>query len=129
MAIEDRATQVVKSFKCVAALATNHLVVVLDTAAANSVEMSAANTDVPIGVLRSTGATAGDLVDVVMFGIAKLTAGAAITRGAHLQLSGATDGKVKTLVATGYDIGTALESAASGDIFEAFINIIGIPKA
>ena len=128
MATEDRNTQIVKSFKCTAAMATKYVSVMIDTSAANTVKVPTAATDVPIGVISCVGTTAGDLVDVVMFGIAKVKAGGTITRGDHVQIKDTT-GEVKVLVATGYDIGVALETAADHDIIEVFVNINGLPKA
>lgn len=129
MAIFDEKSQIKKAMKCAAAMATNHTVVIGDTSTSNQVKAPTAATDVPVGVISTTAATAGDLVDVVLFGIAKVKCGASITRFSALQIKDTT-GEVKTLVATGYFVGIALESGSDHDIIEAFIcPLAGIPKA
>jgi hypothetical protein len=91
------------------------------------VATSGAATDVPAGVAPAAAAT-GTLLPVVRFGPAYVIAAAPITAGAAIQSNG--DGKVKTLVATGYSLGWAEEAAAAdGDVIKAWIQMSMIPKA
>jgi hypothetical protein len=63
----------------------------------------------------------GETIEVVQFGRVKLKAGGTITRGDLVKAS--TDGVAITFGTTGaaYIAGKALQSAVSGDIFEAFL--------
>ncbi|MCK4329261.1 hypothetical protein KAX02_05410 [candidate division WOR-3 bacterium] len=111
-----------------AAIATGKSRFVMGDATADTVKAPTAATDVPIGVRENACVTAGDSVDVVLFGLTHITLGATVAQWAHIQING-TDGKAKTLAATGYDAGVCHEGGDTGEIVKCFIDIIGIPMA
>lgn len=81
---------------------------------APAVIQGAAATDALLGVTTNTAAAvSGETVDVVMFGEAQVTAGAAVAAGAFLT-SDAT-GRAVTAAATNPCIGRALTAAAAAD--------------
>jgi len=114
---------VVKNYVAGAALVDNQLV---KFGASDDVVVPAtAAADFVLGVVDQTnGAATGKRVDVVLFGVSDVKAGAAITRGALLT-SDANGLAVPAAPAAGANariIGVALSSMASGDIMPAFIN-------
>lgn len=110
----------VKSFKATAAIAA--YIAVKFGADDQTIALATAVGDLTIGFTNEIAATAldvtnGNLVDVVLEGIAEATAGAAITRGARLTID--SIGRVITAApGTGVNnqiIGIAMASAASAD--------------
>jgi hypothetical protein len=79
----------------------------------NQVILMAAITDIPIGVAKQTVAS-GAAVGVQLNGIARMEAGAAITKGQ--QVGGDTVGRAITAVATAGIGGIALEDAAAAGV-------------
>lgn len=74
----------------------------------------------PIGILN-TSARSGELCSVQYQGIVKAVAGAAVsTLGYPLQAS--SGGYLFAAVSGGNHIGRALETAASGDLFQALVD-------
>lgn len=120
-------SKITQGFK-MAAAATGRFRFVMGSATADTVKAPTAATDVPIGVRENACVTAGDSVDVVLFGLTHITLGATVAQWAHIQING-TAGKAKTLAATGYDAGVCLEGGDADEIVKCFVNIIGIPKA
>ena len=94
-------------------------------ASGNAVEC-AATTDKPVGVLQNKP-TSGNQAEIVVIGVTKASADAAVVAGA--QLGAAADGQVVTYVA-GTDttkglVGQAITSAgAAGVIFTAIVNCV-----
>ena len=94
-------------------------------ASGNAVECAAV-TDKPVGVLQNKP-TSGNQAEIVVIGVTKVSADAAVTAGA--QLGAAADGQVVTYVA-GTDttkglVGQAITSAgAAGVIFTAIVNCV-----
>ena len=86
----------------------------------------AAVTDIPIGVLQNKP-TSGNQAEIVVIGVSKVSADAAVTAGA--QLGAAADGQAVSYVA-GTDttkclVGQAITSAgAAGVIFTAIVNCV-----
>lgn len=124
---ENQDTWVEAPFTCATDLsAKQHLIV--KESAAGVVAIMAAATDLPVGVLKDkpNGSAASASARVVIFGLVKLIAGAAITAGARIQ--GDAAGKAIPLVATGYGIGRALTAASNdGDEITAFVNFATPP--
>ena len=107
---------------CDAALAADGLIV-KQGSDANHVAVTAANTDVPMGLTNQPTDAAEDSVAVRLFGkgpTKRMTAGEAIA--ANAEVVATADGKAATLPTTGgtyYVIGRALTAAAGdGDVFE-----------
>ncbi|MDB6108263.1 MAG: hypothetical protein JWR69_13 [Pedosphaera sp.] len=106
-----------------AALATRFFVVKIGSDA-DHVAVSAANTDIPLGICTDEAPAAEELVSIALLGAApgtlKAVAGAAIAAGAFIQSNG--DGTVITLKATSgtwYIIGRAITAAAAAnDVIE-----------
>lgn len=119
---------VVQGFKMTAAATGKFRFVIGDTGNADQVKAPTAATDVPKGIRQNACVTAGDSVDVVLFGLTHITLGATVAQWAHIQING-TAGKAKTLASTGYDAGWLLEGGDADEIVKCFLNIIGIPKA
>lgn len=90
----------------------------LDTTA-NTVIVTAAIADLPIGVAMISG-VAGENIPVQQFGKAKCVASAAVSIGDELMATASGAGKVSTLAgATARGIGVALTAATTdGDIIE-----------
>lgn len=111
------------SFLAGGTVTANRLV---EISAANTVTMTDAITDLPIGVATIGGST-GDLVTVQQFGKAKLTASAAISVGAQVMPTASGDGKVSTASgATARTVGVALTAAGDdGDIVEVQLLLAG----
>lgn len=97
-------------------------------ATAGTCAVIAAATDRPIAVQQDKPSTATDdsRLGLVVVGIVRLKADAAISAGAEIQAS--ADGDAKTAVATGYVAGFAMEAAtAAGDIISCYVNLINPP--
>ena len=100
--------------------------------AARTVNVCAAATDIPIGVLQNKPAAANRGAVVRVAGSTKLVADAAITYGWLLGTSadGQADRKIPGTDTTEYFVGQALEDAgAAGDIFEAVVDCASPSKA
>lgn len=86
---------------------------------------SAGPTDLTIGAVQEVSPAQGERVDVALMGIAYITAGAAIARGAQLT-SDASGRAVTAAPAVGVNARTsavALESAsAAGDVFRVLLS-------
>lgn len=80
------------------------------------------------GVLYNNPNAAGQAASVVTFGVAKVVAGAAISRGALVASD--ANGKAKTAVSTNRVLGRALEGAnADGEIIKVLLKLQGEPNA
>ena len=92
--------------------------------AARQVALCNGATDKPIGVLTNKPDASGKAANVLVVGIARVVAGGTITAGDLIGTD--ANGKATTLVpgtdTTKYIVGTARQSAVSGDVFEAFVN-------
>jgi Uncharacterized conserved protein (DUF2190) len=116
-----------------------YVVVVLGTNE-NQVDLPAAVTDTPLGVIQDEAAAAGDSVPVRLSGVTKIVANGAFSKGDHLAIA-ATTGRVDTVsgLDSSFDWGTAtaqkpllvaLEAAsAGGEIIEALIRPFYFPWA
>ena len=90
----------------------------------NTVILCAAVTDVPAGVLQNKPSAAGQVAEVMLWGVSKLRVGAvALTYGLAVGTN-ATGEAVTELVAetTHYNVGRVLEGAAASGICSAMIN-------
>ncbi len=108
-----------KTYLAAAAISRYNLVKI--GADATHVAVSAGATDKILGIALDQAESAEDPISVAVLGACKGTqlviAGAAITLGDWVQSNG--DGTVKTLVATGYAVGRALNAASgAGDLVE-----------
>lgn len=125
---ENQDTWVEAPFTCATDLSAKQHMAVKESAARVVAAMAAA-TDLPVGVLKDKPVGSGSAsasARVVVFGIVKMIAGAAITAGARIQ--GDAAGKAIPLVATGYGIGRALTAASNdGDEITAFVNFATPP--
>lgn len=92
------------------------------SAAPNVVTAANAIADLSLGV-SLTSAASGDPVPCQVFGIAKVTASAAITAGAEVMVTASGAGKVETAAgATARSIGVALSAAgADGDVINVLL--------
>lgn len=87
----------------------------------NQVVEADAATDQLVGVSGRGDVAAGETVEVAMVGIANVKAGAAVGRGNHVTAN--ADGEaIGTTTANNRIVGTALESAADGDIFPVLLS-------
>jgi hypothetical protein len=83
----------------------------------------AASNAAAVGLLKSKGTTGG-AVTVAYEGEMKAVAGAAITGGALVSIT--TSGFVITAADSRTNIGRALETAASGDLFRGLFNFTNV---
>jgi len=81
----------------------------------------AANNATAVGLLKSTGKT-GENISVACEGEIKAVAGAAITKGDRLTVT--TSGFIITATDSRSNVGRALETAASGDLFRGLFSFI-----
>lgn len=106
-----------KSFKSTNDLSTKqYYIVKVDTSNAQSVVLAAAGTDPIVGVLQNKPA-AGKMANVQILGTAKVIAGGSVTRG-DLVTSDSNGKAVTTTTNKDVILGRALDTAASGDVFE-----------
>ena len=86
--------------------------------AANTVDVCAALTDVPCGVLQNKPSAAGRPAVVRMLGISKVSADTTISAGNLIGTSGdgQADPKTVSTDATHYVVGVALEDAGAADV-------------
>ena len=119
--------QSLQSFKAENAFSEAYVVVVIGTNT-DEVDLPAATTDQPFGVIQDT-ASAGDAVSVSLGGITKVVANGAFSKGDLLGIA-ATTGRVDTVTAmdgtwSGTEvevIGVALQAAtAAGEIVPMLI--------
>lgn len=113
-----------RAFEASAAIPAYTAVKFSDTAASSKIAPAAVNTDPVVGVTGAFGATAaGDMTDIVMSGIALVTAGGVITAGAPLTVdaSGRAIVAVPTAAVFMSIIGRALAPAVLGDVFEVLV--------
>lgn len=112
-----------KNFQAAAAIAAYTLV--KHSGADDQVVAAAAATDNIIGATEDVAPASGERTDVALVGIAYVTAGAAITRGALLT-SDASGRVVTAAPAAGANnriVGTAMEAAtAAGDVIRVLLN-------
>ena len=90
----------------------------------NTVVLCAGVTDIPAGVLQNKPSAAGQVAEVMLWGVSKLRVGAvALTYGLAVGTN-ATGEAVTELVAetTHYNVGRVLEGAAAGGLCSAMIN-------
>lgn len=91
----------------------------------SGVSATNATTDVPVGVLQNKPTT-GLAADVMMLGISRCIAVAAITKGVKVSCTAA--GKVQTAATGQHIVGIALEAAsADGDIIPVLLTLGGAP--
>jgi len=97
----------------------------------NTVNVCAAVTDIPIGVLQNAPAS-GEAASVMLYGISKVSANEAVAVGSNI---GTGDDGQADVVAAGTDttvrlVGQALEAAsAAGEIISCAINCINGARA
>lgn len=91
--------------------------------AANTVIATAAITDLALGAALHTAASGDNNVPIQVFGVAKLTAAAAISVGAEVMPDSGGGGKIATASgATARSVGVALEAAgADGDVISVLL--------
>jgi hypothetical protein len=109
-----------RTFVAAADLSAKQFYIVKLDSSSNGIALSAAATDVHIGVLQNTPAS-GEAATVRFLGTSKVVAGAAITKGAYVAADSA--GKAAaTTTDKDNSIGVALEAAAAdGDIIEVLL--------
>ena len=115
---------VIKTLTATAAAIEAYRIVKFDGTTKTSVLKAAAATDAPVGVSEGIDTAASGRVDVVLSGLAKVTAGAAFNPGAYLT-SDASGRAVAAAPAAGTNngiVGVAIEEAtAAGDIVEILV--------
>lgn len=91
----------------------------------NGIELCAAVTDVPAGVLQNMP-NIGEPAQIMRLGISKFIAGGVIPVGGLIgtDAAGKADEKVAGTDTTNYVIGKALEAGVSGQLISAAINCI-----
>ena len=87
------------------------------------VAVSAANTDIPLGVCTDEAPASQELVNVALLGVAngtaKVSLGGTVNAGDMLQSNGdGTAVKLLTTTGTFYNIGRALMAGVAGDVIE-----------
>lgn len=96
----------------------------IETSSSSEAALSGAG-EVVTGVLQNKPDAAGKSASVRVYGVSKVTAGAAITAGA--EVSSDANGKAATSTTGDYIVGIALEAAAAdGDIIAVLITHAGI---
>lgn len=89
--------------------------------------LCAAVTDIPVGVVQTPAANAGDPVTVMTMGVSKVQGDADLAKGAQIGTSadGQAEAKVAGTDTTEYVVGQVLEdNAAAGGLITALINCI-----
>ena len=88
---------------------------------AQEVDLPSATSDITFGVIQSTAAAVGDAVPVMINGITKVVANAAIAKGVPLYLA-ATTGRVDDSSDTGYPVGLSMEACSNaGEIINMLL--------
>lgn len=105
----------------------------------NSVVVCDAITDLCMGIYEGVGGTgtngaavANDNISIRQYGKAKCLAGATITANGEVMVEATSGDVVDAAGSTARSIGIALEAAADGDFFEAFVklpNLKGPPNS
>ena len=108
----------IKTFVALAAVAGRKLVTF--GAADGQVAEATGETDPIIGVSEKIGSRDNERVDVIVGGVAEVTAGAAVTRGAVLTSDG-NGNAVAASEVTDRIIGIAMNSGVSGDHINVLI--------
>jgi len=103
---------------------------IVKLASATTVNVCAAITDIPIGVLLNNPAS-GEVAEICFIGVTKIVADGTIAAGANIGTS--ADGQADS-IAAGSDttvrlIGTAIGAASAGETFTALINCAGAGRA
>ena len=114
-----------KTFEAGADLSTKQYYFVKQDTTFNRVVVCAAATDVPIGVLQNKPDAAGKAAEVMLVGLTKVSADAALTIGNLIGTSadGQADAKTVGTDTTEYVVGRVYEAAtAAGDLVGVFIN-------
>lgn len=118
-------TSVIKTLTATAAVIEAFRIVKFDGTVKTSVLKAAAAADAPIGVAEGIDIAASGRVDVVITGLAKVTAGAAFSPGSYLT-SDASGRAVAAAPAAGTNngiVGIAIEEAtAAGDVVEILVS-------
>jgi hypothetical protein len=118
-------TSVIKNLTATAAAIEAYRIVKFDSTNKTQVLKAAAATDAPIGVSEGVAVAASERVDVIMSGLAKVTAGAAFNPGQYLT-SDSSGRAVAAAPSAGTNngiVGIAIEEAvAAGDIVEILVN-------
>lgn len=115
--------QFTMTFKAAAAVTKYEFVTIAGQSDGECADCSSAG-EIAIGVAQNAAAT-GQAVRVCVFGITKVNAGAAVTKGDTIQ----TDATARAIAAASADevMGQAIETAAAaGDVITALINYAGI---
>jgi hypothetical protein len=99
----------------------------MKVSADNTVNVCAATTDKPVGILQNKPTAAGQPAEVMVFGVSKCSADAALAYGNVLGTSDDGQGTpvTESAAATAYAVGTCLVGAGSGNagqIAEVFIH-------
>jgi len=99
-------------------------------ASATTVNVCAAITDIPIGVLQNKPES-GEVAEITFIGVTKIVADGTVAAGANIGTS--ADGQADSIVA-GTDttvrlVGTAIGAASAGETFTALINCAGAGRA
>ena len=116
-----------RTFVAAADLSAKQFFIVKLDSSANGVALSAAATDVHIGVLQNTPAS-GEAATVRFLGTSKVVAGAAITKGAYVA-SDASGKAAATTADKDNAIGIALEAAAADlDVIEILL-LAGVERS
>ena len=98
----------------------------------NRIVVCTGATDIPIGVLQNKPDAAGKAAEVMMIGLTKVSADAALTIGDLIGTSadGQADAKTPGTDTTEYVVGRVYEAAsAAADIVSAFINCMNPHRA
>lgn len=119
----------IKSFRAFADIAARKIVAT--SATDKQVVTAAANTDLVLGVSDELATTAGDMADVVLSGLAPVTAGGDVNFGEPV-MADANGDAIPAVPAAGSVVryaGFALSDAAAGDIFNIIVapGIINAP--
>jgi hypothetical protein len=125
-------TNNIRSFEAASSI-TKYAVVKFDTA--GKIAVADDPTEAQIAGVAQRAGSAGDMIDVVIFGITRVVAGNTITNFATTPiLSVTTDGKVEAAVSTDYPLCRVLPnvnqvSAVDGDEIEVYFNGPSVLKA
>lgn len=122
----------VKTFEAAGDLSAKQYYYVKLTSTANRVDVCAAATDKPIGVLQNKPDAAGKNAEVMIVGITKGSANGALSIGDLVGTSsdGQVDGKTPGTDTTEYVTGQVLEAAsAAGDLITMTIDCLNIHRA
>ncbi len=110
-------------FEASAATTARRIARFSDVSASARVAPAAANTDPSIGVFERMAGASGDMVDVVVQGVASVELGGTVTAGAALtsDASGRAIAAVAVAATTVRIVGIALEPGVVGDFVEVLV--------